>query len=141
MPAADDAQALVAQPAGLLADVDAHGDQGLDRARGQPVAADLLARERGLLQQQHVEPGLRQVEGGGRAGRPGADDDDVGFIGRWLIRSGGSVFGHLIRSWCSCEPLHKFFAISLDLAGHGFYPGQPRPASRSPDGTAGSAVR
>jgi len=121
---ADDAQALVAHPAVLLADADAHADQGLYRARGQPVAADLLPREPGFLQQQHVQPGLRQVESGGGAGWPGAHDDDVGFVSRWMVRGGGSVLGHLIKSWCSCEPLHKFFAISLDPTGRGFPPGR-----------------
>ena len=56
-----------------------------DRARGQPVAADLLARERGLLQQQDVEPGLREVVRGGRAGGTGADDDDVGGLADCLL--------------------------------------------------------
>ena len=43
--AADDPQALVAQPAIALGDRHAHGGQRLDRARGQSVAADLLSRE------------------------------------------------------------------------------------------------
>src|SRR6202042_3035924 len=106
---ADDPQALVAHPAVLLADADAHADQGLDRPRGQAVAADLLPREPRLLEQQHVESGLRQVEGGRGAGGPGADDDDVRLVGRRppggttrpCARAGfgESVLGHLIRSW------------------------------------------
>ena len=66
--AADDPQALVAEPAGLGRGVDAHGDELLDRARRQAVAADLLARERRLLQQQDVEPGLGEV--GTRSAEP-----------------------------------------------------------------------
>ncbi len=76
-PAADHAQALVADPAGGV-DVDTHRDELLDRSGRQPVAADLLAGEGGLLEQQDVEPGLREVECGCRTGGPGADDDDVG---------------------------------------------------------------
>ncbi|GAA3124411.1 hypothetical protein GCM10020001_051440 [Nonomuraea salmonea] len=76
--AADDAQALVPDPAGRV-DVDAHVLELLDGARGQAVAADLLAGEPGLLQEQHVEAVLREVPGGGGAGGAGADDDDIGI--------------------------------------------------------------
>ena len=55
--AAGDAQALVPHPAGRRRGVDAHVVERLDAARGQPVAADLLARERGLLQDDDVETG------------------------------------------------------------------------------------
>ena len=79
-PAADDPQALVVQPAGLGRGVDAHPDQLLDRARGQPVAADLLPRELGLLQQQHPYAVPGQVVRGRRATGTGADDDDVGVV-------------------------------------------------------------
>ena len=105
---ADDAQALVPDPAVLLADADAHADEGLDRARGEPVAADLLPGEPGLLEHQDVKPRLRQVKGGRRAGGPGADHDDVRLVsgrprpGREASATGlgfgGSVFGHLVRS-------------------------------------------
>jgi hypothetical protein len=78
--AADDPQALVAQPAGLLGDVDAHGDELLDRARGEAVAADLLARELGLLQEQDVETGLGEVVRGRGAGWPRAHDDHIGGV-------------------------------------------------------------
>ena len=87
MPAADDAQALVPDPAGLV-EVDAHPDELADRARGQPVAADLLAREGGLLEQQDVDARLGQVARRGRAAGTGADDDDVGLP----LRRGG--LGH-----------------------------------------------
>jgi hypothetical protein len=79
-PPAEDAQAAVVQPAGLLARVDPHTVQLADRPRGEPVAADLLAREGGLVQQQHVQPGLGKVVGGGRPGRPGPHHDDVGVL-------------------------------------------------------------
>ena len=62
---ADDAQAVVARPAGCL-QVDAHRDELAHRARG------------GLLQHQHVDAGLGEMEGGGGSGRTGSDDDDVG---------------------------------------------------------------
>ena len=39
-------------------DVDAHRGQLVDRARGQPVAADLVAGERGLVEEEDVRPGL-----------------------------------------------------------------------------------
>jgi hypothetical protein len=69
-----------------LAGVDAEVDQALDRPGRQAVAADLLAREGRLLQQQDVQPGLR--EGVRRSTAPGtcADDDDVGGRG-----DGGAV--------------------------------------------------
>ena len=54
-------------------------DQLADRARGEPVAADLVAGERGLLQQQDVDAGVGEVVGRARARRTGADDDDVGL--------------------------------------------------------------
>ena len=90
MSAADDPQALVLDPAGLV-DVDAHPDELADRARGQSVATDLLARKRGLFQQQHVDAGLGEVAGRGRATRTGADDDDVGLPIRrdWLAQLAG----------------------------------------------------
>src|SRR5690348_11325650 len=47
--AADDAQALVAQPAIVLAGGYAHRGEGLDRAWGEPVAADLLPGKARLL--------------------------------------------------------------------------------------------
>ena len=78
--AADDPQALVPQPARLFGDVDAHGDELLGGARGEAVAAHLLARERGLLQQQDVESGLGQVVRGGGTGWPGPDDDHIGGV-------------------------------------------------------------
>ena len=77
----DDPQAVVAGPALLRGDVHAHVDQGADRARGQAVAAHLVAGERRLLQQQHVAPGAGQPVRGGRARRSGPDDDDLGIVG------------------------------------------------------------
>src|ERR1700722_2723693 len=109
--AADHPQALVAQPAGLFADVDAERDEGLDRARREPVAAHLVSRKPGLLDQQHAKASLRQIVGGRRARRAGADDYHVG-----VVIPDGYVLGHLIRSWVSCELLHKIFAVSLILA-------------------------
>jgi hypothetical protein len=60
---ADHPQALVPDPAVLLADADAHPDEGLDRARGETVPADLFPGEAGFLQHKDIESGLRQVEG------------------------------------------------------------------------------
>ena len=101
---ADDAQAVVLLPARGV-EVDAHRDQLADRARGEPVAADLVAGERRLLQQQDVDPGLREVVRRAGPGRAGADDDDVG-----LPRVGGGP-GHArhLSTWrdkgdmCLCE--------------------------------------
>ena len=75
--AAVDPQAVVAEPTCLGADVDTHREQRPDGARGEAVAANLLARERRLLEEAYVEAGLRQVVGGGRAGGSGTDDDHV----------------------------------------------------------------
>ena len=74
--AADDPQSMVADPAGLV-EVDAERDELLHRTRGESVTADLLARERRLLQEHDVDAGLGEVGGGGGAARPGSDDDDV----------------------------------------------------------------
>ena len=76
--AAVHAQALVPHPAGGRRGVDAHVLERLDPARGEPVAADLLAREGGLLEDDDVEPGAGEPVGGAGAGRAGADDEDVG---------------------------------------------------------------
>ena len=67
--AADHPQALVLDPV-RAGDVDAQGEHLLDAARGQAVTADLVPREGGLLQQQHVDAGAGQI-GGGRRTRPG----------------------------------------------------------------------
>ena len=67
--AADDAQALVADPAVALLVRDAEGDELLDPARGEAVAAHLLARERGLLEQDDVEARPGEVRRGGGARR------------------------------------------------------------------------
>ena len=61
--------------------VDAHVLDRLDRARGQPVAADLLAGERGLLDQGDVDPVSGQVIGGRRPARAGADHEHIGLDG------------------------------------------------------------
>jgi hypothetical protein len=58
---------------------------------GEAVAADLRAREGGLLEQQHVQACAGEVGGGGRAGGPGTDDDDVG-IGP--LSAGGGIGDH-----------------------------------------------
>ena len=49
-----------------------------DRARGQPVAAGLVAGELRGIDHQHVAAGPRGPRGRRRTGRPGADDDHVG---------------------------------------------------------------
>ena len=54
--ARQDPQPLVLQPAGLGAGVDAELDELVHRARREAVAADLLARKRGLLEERHDKP-------------------------------------------------------------------------------------
>ena len=65
----------------------AHGAHGRanpqpieDRQRSgiQRVAAELVARERGAIDQTHAHAGARERECGDAAGRPGADDQHVG---------------------------------------------------------------
>jgi hypothetical protein len=73
--AAGDPQPPVADPAG---GVDAQVVERLDRAGGQPVAADLLAGQPGLLQDDDVEAGAGEVPRGRGARRTGTDDDHVG---------------------------------------------------------------
>ena len=99
--AADDPQALVADPAVLGGRRDAEADELLDRARGEAVAADLLAGEVRLLQQHDVEAGHGEVCRGGRPGGSGADDDDVGPLGRGGRSGGGRVQGGLGHGWPS----------------------------------------
>jgi hypothetical protein len=79
--AADHPEATVLQPARLLGRVDAHPDQLPGGAWGQPVAADLLPGELGLLQQQHAQAVLGHVVGRRRATRSGTDDDHIGLVG------------------------------------------------------------
>jgi hypothetical protein len=57
--------------------VDPDVAEGRDRAGGEAVAADLLARERCLVDDGDVDAVSSQVVGGGRAARPGAHDQDV----------------------------------------------------------------
>ena len=78
-------------------------DQAVHGARGQPVAAHLLPREGRLLQQQHVQPGLGQVVRRRRAGRAGADDDDV-----------SGLFGnHWQSPPRTCERVHELVGVSV----------------------------
>ena len=72
--AANDGQAAVSHPAG---GVHAHCDEFVDGGRGEPVAADFVAREGVFLQEDDVEAGSGQVVGGGGPARACADDDNV----------------------------------------------------------------
>ncbi len=107
---------------------DAHRGQGLDRARGQPVAADLLAREPALLQHQHVQPGAGQVVRRRRPGRAGADDDDVGCVGAGYAGAGYAGAGLRRRCYAGAGTLRGPAAIAWGqvrradggiLLGHG----------------------
>ena len=51
--------------------------EGGDGPRGEPVAADLVAREPVAIRQEHPLAAPREVDGGGAAGRARADHDDV----------------------------------------------------------------
>lgn len=70
-------QALVVQPAGFFADVDAQPQQLLGGPRGQLVAAHLVARKGALFEQCDAQALIGQPAGGGRAGGARPDDDDV----------------------------------------------------------------
>src|SRR5699024_4675665 len=76
-PAAVHAQALVAVPAVLLADLDPHPDDLGHGARGQPVPADLVPGEGRPLEQQDLQAVVREVVRGRSATGPRAHDDDV----------------------------------------------------------------
>jgi glycine/D-amino acid oxidase-like deaminating enzyme len=69
---------LVPHPAGLRGGVDADVLQRLDAAGGEPVTADLLAREVRLLQDDDLAPRLPELPRRRGPGRSGADDEDVG---------------------------------------------------------------
>src|SRR4029453_1960792 len=60
-----------------VAGVDAKAPQLHDRAGGEAVAADLLPRERGLLDHEHVESAAGEVVGHGGTSRTRADDQGV----------------------------------------------------------------
>ena len=78
MAAADHAQPLVAHPALVRGHRDSHADELADGVRGEAVAADLVPRERGLLQEDHPGAELRKVMRRCGTTGAGADDDDVG---------------------------------------------------------------
>ena len=63
----------------VILGLDAHLPERDDGARGQPVATDLLARERRPFEERDVDPVAGQVVG--RRGTPwaGADDQNVGL--------------------------------------------------------------
>ena len=78
MPAADDAQTLVAYPAIGLGGGNPHEAELADRPRGQPIAADLVAWEARLLERDDAEALFGEVMGDGGPRRAGAHDDRVG---------------------------------------------------------------
>ena len=90
--AAVGAQAAVVDPARFLADVDAEADQLLGGARREAVAAHLVARERGLLQEGDAEALVGQPLRRGGPARACADDDDVRFDHRLRC----ALLGHRI---------------------------------------------
>ena len=56
----------------------AHPAQHLQPGGGNTVAAWLVAGENSLVNQENVHASLGQEKGGGRASRPGSDDNDLG---------------------------------------------------------------
>ena len=50
--------------------------------RRQTVATALVAGEHSPVDDEHVAPGAAQLDGGGDAGRPGTDDEDVDQLAR-----------------------------------------------------------
>jgi len=124
--AADDPQALVLDPSVVFGRGHPQGDELADRPRRQAVAADLLAGEGGLLQQQDVEPRHGQVCRRRRAAGAGTDDDDVGSardglgglqavqggVGRRRVGRRGRVPDHVHGAHSSvrpaaCEDVHE----------------------------------
>src|SRR5690606_10444439 len=77
---ADDPQPLVADPAVLFADRHSHEGELAGRARRQAVTADLVARERRLVEKEDGEARLGAVVRGRGTRRTATDDDDVGVI-------------------------------------------------------------
>ena len=121
--------------------VDPHPLDRADAAGRQAVAADLLAWERGLVDEGDVDPVAREVIGGRRPTRAGTDDQHVGLdrlshvAPRALPRRARRARPPLRR------PLVKSFTSSLSQAvpgrepvgsRRGAGPRPPRPASRSP---------
>jgi hypothetical protein len=104
-PAADHPEALVLQPAGLLRGVHTHPDQLPGGPRREPVTADLLARELGLLQKQDPESVPGHVIGRRGTARARADHDHVGFVGDGSRRC--YVVGHGLTS-VSCRLVKQF---------------------------------
>jgi hypothetical protein len=69
--------------------VEPQGVELAQRERGEAVATALVAREPGLVGEQHAAPRTGETRGGSRTGRTGADHDDVGReVGRDAGRSG-----------------------------------------------------
>src|SRR5699024_7553941 len=80
VPATDNAQATIAEPAVRSAGGHPHPVQFGQGPGGEPVATDLVPREGRLVQQQHVQAGDRQVVRSGGTCGACADDDDVCVI-------------------------------------------------------------
>ncbi len=115
---------MVTDPAVLGPGVDPQLDQALHCARREAVAAHLLARERRLFQDQHVETGLGQVVRGGRAGRAGTDDDDIGVAVAQVPSSASGRSGVITKSrqWVAIAAVRHSHAIpasrrSLTIVG------------------------
>src|SRR5439155_16028566 len=73
--------------------LDVHVLEAPDRARREAVTADFLARELGLVYDEHLAPGAREPVRGGRPAGAAADDDDVaggGFKREVLDLRGGT---------------------------------------------------
>ena len=66
-------------PAGHAGGVEAEVLEQAQRSRRQTVAAALVPREAGLVDEHDVAPRPRQLDGRRDATRPAADDDDVGL--------------------------------------------------------------
>ena len=69
--------------------------EDLDPPRPDQVAAGLVPREPGLVDEGHLDPGAGQLDGGHTAGRPGSDHGDVVVVVHprsYSTRRGGDAY-------------------------------------------------
>ena len=118
--AADEAQSPIAMPALGFGSLETEVPDLLDRARGEGVAADLVARETELLEDDDVMAGLGEVRSERRSGGTGPDDDDVGVelvhgLSAWWT---ATMPPERFRYFTWSNPASRIWTANASWSGH-----------------------